>query len=542
MGKQIIKYGTQSLSLIFIMLGILMFINILSARFFVRADLTEKKEFTITDATKRILSQLDDIANIRFYFSKDLPPRLANLESQVRDLLDEYQAYSNGHLNVDFIDPSNDEEMKKKLQRLGIPELQLNVIEKDQQQIRKAYLGISIQFGDKSQVIPVIKSLESLEYDLTSALFKVTDSKERIIGWMGTLGEETDPGAYKSAFELLKEQYVVRELPVGKGDKIAANTDMIVVDGKAQLTDADLFAVDQFLMNGGKAIFMADAVEMSRESLSATPSSQPIRSLLESYGITIKSSLVCDRKNAPAPFNSGYVRFSLPYPFWPKIFPETFNRDRPAVSNLESLVLPWCSPLEFDPKQNEELTFTPLVNTSEGAWLVNEPFNLDPQQRFNLQKSDLHQYLLALIAEGKFKSHFTGKEVPAKQDTSGDAEAKNEDPILETQKPTSFVVIANSLFPNNQFVQMFPENMVFFINIADTLTIGDQLIGIRSRVVTERPLIYDTDDEKEIESTKSFHRFMGTFLAPIVVVAIGFIRFSLRRKRKILYANISGGR
>jgi gliding motility-associatede transport system auxiliary component len=114
MAQKMIKRGGQSLLVILIMVGILFFANILSARFFIRADLTENKEYTITESTKNILNSLDDIVNIHVYFSKNLPPYVANLEKQVHDILDEYHAYSGSHLRIDYIDPADDDELKTK--------------------------------------------------------------------------------------------------------------------------------------------------------------------------------------------------------------------------------------------------------------------------------------------------------------------------------------------------------------------------------------------------------------------------------------------
>jgi len=94
------------------------------------------------------------------------------------------------------------------------------------------------------------------------------------------------------------------------------------------------------------------------------------------------------------------------------------------------------------------------------------------------------------------------------------------------------VVVASSRFINNQFIQMFPENSVFFQNIIDSLTIGDKLIGIRSRKATSRELDFGTIDEKEIASIKSTHRFLGTFGVPILMIVFGLSRFWVQRNRK----------
>ncbi len=546
MARQRIKHGSQSLTIIIMMLGILFFINVLSTRFFVRADLTENKEYTITDSTKSILENLDDIVNIRFYFSKDLPSYIANLESQVRDMLDEYRAYSGGNLSVEFVDPSSDEALKEKLQRLGIPELELTVLEKDKRSTRKAYLGISIQFGDKSEVIPVIRSMENLEYDLTSALFKVTDTKERIVGWIGANEVQNEqPDGYKQMIEVFNESYLVRPLEPDKLGKIAGNMDLVLVDGSKPLPDRALYAIDQFIMNNGKVIFLTDTVNIDRQTMSATAITSRLNDLLEHYGVQVGNKLVLDRRNAYAAFNSGFVRFSVPYPFWPKITSDGFNPEVPAVSQLESLALPWVSPLHVREDESSELKYTSLVRSSKASWLEEEPYDLNPRQRFDVTTNDLTTSQLAVQVDGRFRSFFEGKEIPPDPQAGGrDGEPPVPDEVKVDSEDTSIIVLANSRFVNNQFLQMFPGNLIFMQNIADSFSIGDQLIGIRSRKATERMLDYgfsedeladkERDLDTEIEQKKTFHRVLGTVGVPIVLIVFGFTRLSTRRKRKDL--------
>ncbi|MBN1354778.1 GldG family protein [bacterium] len=539
MAQQLIKRGSQSFLLILIVTGILFFANILSARFFFRADLTENKEYTITDSTKNILSGLDDIVNVRLYFSKELPPYIANLEKQVRDILDEFRAYSGNRLHVEFIDPADDPELKSKLQRMGIPELQLTVIEKDQRQVRKAYLGMSIQFGDKNEVIPMIRNLDNLEYDLASALLKVSSTKQQILGWVGPRETDESPGGYSEFQKILNEEYMVRNLDPAALSTIPNNIEALVVPGNQMFPDRTLYAIDQYLMQNGNVIFLSDAVELNRETFSATVSRQSVAPMLEHYGIRIEPEMVLDRSNAYAAFNSGFMRFRLPYPFWPKIREEYFNDDNPAVNQLESLVLPWVSPIENLTGDNR--SFTPLMTTTEYSWTAVEPFDLNPQQRFDVEQSETGKHVVGAIVQGRFTSYFKDRPVPEKpQKSDRSEEEESPEKPIEESGDISFILISNTRFINNQFSQIFPENAIFMQNIIDSLTIGDKLIGIRSRQVTSRSLDYGTTDEKRKESIKSTHRFLGTFAVPILVIVFGLSRFWVRKNRKLKMRDQSG--
>ncbi len=529
MAKQVIKYGSQSLMLVIIMLGILFFANILSSRFFVRADLTENKEYTITDSTKKILSNIDDIVNIHLYFSKNLPSYLSNLETQIKDILEEYQAYSKNHLSIRYFDPADDPDMKQKVQRLGIPELQLRVFEKDQAQVRRAYMGISIQYGDKSEVIPMVKSVDNLEYDLTSAILKVTDPEQRIIGWTAPHTRDEGASGFSQIQKMLDKEYMVRNLEPGKLDTVAKNIKALVIDGNQALNERAKYAIDQYIMNGGKTVFLVDGVKLAEGSLNASETTQDALSLLKHYGFDIPSKLVLDASKAQAAFNSGFMRFSLPYPFWPRIRAENFNKNNPTVSQLESMVMPWTSPLLILPGFKDRYNIETLFTTSERSWTVSAPFDLSPQQRFDVNPDDLEKHTLALDVKGKFSSYFDGKPVPPKTQQTG---ASTEEKAVLESPETEMIIISNTRFINNQFSQMFPENTIFIQNILDSLVIGDKLIGIRSRSVTARDLDFHTTDEQKIESIKKMHRFFGTFGIPILLVVFGLIRLTLKRKRK----------
>lgn len=537
MPRNIVRYGSQSILIIVMMLGILFFVNIISSRFFTRADFTENKEFTITDSTKTILKGLDDIVNIRLYFSSDLPPYLANVETQINDVLDEYKAYSNNRIAVEFVDPSKDPAIKEKAQRLGIPELQLTVIEKDQRQVRKAFLGISVQYGDKNQVIPVIKNLNNLEYDLTSAIFKVTDSKQRMLGWVGAKGDETSPISYSEIGKTIEQEYTTRFFEPGKVASIPETIGALIVDGNQILSDRAKYAIDQYLMKGGKVIFLTDGIQIDHETMTATVASQNIHEMLTTYGIGIQPALIVDRSNAYASFNSGFMRFSLPYPFWPKILPEGFNKEFPAVNQLESIVLPWTSPLTVIATPSESFKVTDIAQTSRYSASITENFDLNPQQKFDINPDEFKQQSVALQVDGTFQSVFTNQPIPEDPQAAKDqSKPKEPESALTTSKPTTIAILASTRFITNQFIQMFEDNRVFFQNLVDSYLIGDQLIGIRSRAVTDRPLSFGQPGEKIEESAqekiKSVHRFAGTYGMSILLIAFGIIRLTIRKNHK----------
>ncbi|MBN1879508.1 GldG family protein [bacterium] len=538
-----IKSKTLSFTSVFLMLGILVFINILSYRIFLRKDLTEKKEYTISESTKSVLNQLDDIINITAYFSEDLPPYHTTIRTQVQDILSEYQAFAGNNLNIQYLDPGKDEDLKARIARMGIPEVPLGEIKRDKQVISMGYMGIAIQYGDKGEVIPFIPDIANLEYDLTASILKVKETSDRILAWIGDQDSNPqDPNGYKLLQDELNKNYVVRPMAPGNLTSIPPKTSVVVVDGSQALPPRALYAIDQYMMKNGKVIFLVDGVELAEgQGLSAAPVTADVATLLEHYGINIEQKLVADRRNAQASFSSGYVRFRLPYPLWPKIGGESFDQETPAVSQLESLVLPWTSPLQFETEKVPGLQKKDLVSTSDVAWVMEAPYDLNPQQQWNVTENDLVRSVLAMECRGNLVSYFKDKPVPENPEAPQGNPPKEEETVGSTGD-AQFIVIASTRFVTNQFLSLFGENLVCFQNLVDSMVIGNQLIGIRSRVVSDRPLEFGTNDEKAIELKKTNHRLMGTILVPVLVVFIGLFRMMMRKqtKRKI-QSMIQGG-
>lgn len=542
-----VKYSSSSVIVVLIVLGILVVVNFMSTRHFVRADLTEGKDFTISDATKGMLDGLNDIVNINLYFSKKLPPYLTNLQQQVKDILDEYKAYAHGNLAMEFIDPASDPALEQKMRFIGIPQAQLNIIEKDKAEVVNVYFGIAIMYEDRSEVIPIIQNVMTLEYDLTSAIIKVKRSETKTVGFLTGHGEYSAED-YEVVRTALGKQYSAVDVDVSGGKKVPGEINTLIVAGpKEKIPERDKYEIDQFLMRGGRIVFLIDPVDISTQGLMANEINPNLNDMLENYGVKLSQRLILDRaSNANAPFSSGYVRYSLPYPFWPRITKGQFAKENPMVNQLEGLVLPWAGPVELvsskvqteDSGNTNGLRGIELFRTTQYSWPKGKPFELSPQQRF-VPTGELKSYPLAVAVSGKFKSFYAGKPIPepekSEEDTpeaepsgsSSEAETVSESP--ETQ----IVVVGNARFASSAFLAQFRINQLFFENAVDWLTLGEELISIRSRFVTDRPL-------KEIsENAKLFVRIINICGASVLVIAFGLIRFIFKRRAKKVFETYS---
>ena len=541
MAAKTLKYGGNTLAFILVVFGIVALINFLSSRRFIRADLTADKRYTISQSTKKVLKRLDDIVTIDAYFSRQ-PARIAQLRQSVRDMLEEYRAFSK-NLQINFIDPATgDEAQKQQLRFIGIPEMQINVIEKDKAEIANVYMGIAILYADKKEVLPVVQTTANLEYDLTSAILKVTSKEIKTIGFL-TGHDELD--VFGQAFgplrQELSKQYDVRKVPIEADKAIDADVATLVVAGpKKELTEREKYEIDQFIMRGGRALFLVDPVVIQYEGLNVSSLTTGLNDLLEHYGVKLNDNLVLDVSMDQLTYSQGFMTVTTGYAYFIKVLKQYqyrtgetsdgLSKDSIITNQLESLTFPWAGSLELIPNADTPVEAIALAKTSRGGWTAQSPYNISPTNRqFQPPASVQQAHTVAISLSGVFKSFYAGKAIPPAESSESDevvtAKPAEEERTTKTDSETTQIVVVG----NSQFLQQGrPDGQLFFLNTVDWLTLGEELINIRSHGVTNRPL-------KEVsESEKFFLKFISIAGVPILVVAFGLVRFFLRRRAKRL--------
>ena len=536
MATRTLKYGSNTLVLILVVFAILAAISFLSSRRFVRADLTDDKRYTISSSTKNVLKRLDDVVTINAYFSRE-PAQIAQIRRDVRDVLDEYRAFSN-KLQIDVIDPSDDEGEKNKLQFMGIPELQVNVFEKDKMQVANVYMGLAVIYEDKKEILPVVRNTFTLEYDLTSAILKVTRTEEKTVGFLSGHNELDidDPQRFGEMRRELGKQYNVKKVPIDGGKEIDGDVATLVVAGpKQSLTEREKYEIDQFIMGGGRAIFLVDSIHIPEGSLQANPLTTGLNDLLEHYGVRLGNDLVQDISQGQLSYTQGYFRVTSDYPYFVRILKQFRFRsgeiskglsdESIVTSQLESLTLNWASSLELLSNEEDGIETIALAKTTGESWTVQSPYDIAPNAQLRPPSSARKSHTVAASLSGVFKSFYADKDIPPALDEAQTETPASEDRTTKTESdPTQIVVVGNSAF-----LQFGGQNeLTFFFNTIDWLTLGDDLIHIRSHGVTDRPL-------KEVsEGEKLFLKFANIAGVPIVAIAFGLIRYLLRRRAKRL--------
>jgi ABC-type uncharacterized transport system involved in gliding motility auxiliary subunit len=275
-------------------------------------------------------------------------------------------------------------------------------------------------------------------------------------------------------------------------------------------------------MRGGRLLFLVDGTTIPDEGpLVAVPARTGVDSLLAHYGLRVNPDLVFDRQCGNATFSTGFFRYTVPYMLWPMVTRTGFSDDSPVTNQLERVVLPWVSSIDFanDPDTFGEVEV--LARSSEQSWTENERLDLNPQRDFR-PTTPLGPRNLAVLVGGSFSSYLSGLPAPSAGDTSAPWIGER----LDTSPETRIMVIGSSRFVQSDYLSQYPENGTFFLNAVDWLTLGESLIGIRSRVVTARPL------DEISEGAKSSVRFASTFAIPILLIAWGLVRRYVRSARK----------
>ncbi len=552
---------TQTILYVLIILGFVAVLNYLSTKFFKRLDVTENKEYSISTATKGMLKGVDDIVNIKVYFSQDLPPHLKTLESGVSDLLSEFKAYSGGNLRITLEDPSKDEDTKQKVRALGIPEIRLQTFERDKAQVMNGFMGIAVLYADKKEVLPVVQDLRNLEYDLAQAVMKVLRSEVPKIGVLKTdtmpylppniqqqmqVRDQTEE-KYSPIFQNLKENYDVETIDISSGQEISPDIRTLIIPGGGpkSFTERKLFEIDQYFMNGGNLIVLVDAIKVDfQQGVMGTTQRPRIMDLLDHYGVQVREELVLDAScgQVQIPQRVGNFQMNVPvsYPYFVRVGQDGFNQDNPAVSGLAEVLLPWASPLSLTVESDTSLPVsgTVLMHSSERSWTESDNFNLNPQQEWGqvLQANaqELQQRPLGAYLNGDFVSYFKGKTVPPVKDASEDALSQiqlspqdQDRQIIEGNTSRHLVVVGDADFLSQQ--NAAPGNVMWLLNVVDWLTLDENLIQIRSRALADRTL--SADQLEEDSSMPTVIRMVNVVLMPALIILIGLIIYFVRRRK-----------
>jgi gliding-associated putative ABC transporter substrate-binding component GldG len=529
----------NALLAIIVVIILVLVINVFSTQLFGRWDVTENKDFSITDTTEDVLKGLDDVVNIKAYFTEELPGYLLNKNLEVKDILTEYEEASNGNVVVTFLDPSHDSDTEAEARGMGIPTLQFNVVEEDKFQVTNGYLGVGVFYGDDREIIPIIQDTSSLEYDLTAAISKVTREEIPTVGFYVGKGAWTS-GELSQVRGLLERQYRIRDVDLSDGSSVPQNVSTLIIPGvKENLSEREKYAIDQYLMSGGDILVLAEGTSIDPGALTVEKNNTGIGELVAQWGVRLNKNLALDNSNELAAFRTDQVQFFSPYPFWIKVPKAGFNPESGIVNKLESLVVTWASTLEvLEEKLTEATAHVDLVRTTENAWTQDGDWVLNPRAIPQPEAGTESSFVLATMLSGHFESLYSKDEIPNKIVTDEEGveseepvSSEDRDKFLASTEEGRVIVVSDSEFALDINLNRFESNTIFFQNLVDALTSDEALINIRSKTVTDRPL-------KELNETQKNWMKWGNIAGVSVLFTLyGLMRYNKRRKNKVVISS-----
>ena len=520
--KETFKHGAGSAATLLLILAILLVLNLISVNLFARLDLTEGKVFSLSKASKDVVRSLDDRLIIRMYFTKDLPPPYNSHARYLKDQLEEYQAYAGGKLKLEMIDPA-EQEKELEAQRYGIPPLQVNALEDDKIEIKKVYMGLVLLFEDKKEVIPVVQSVSGLEYEITSAIKRLSARVLPTIGFLvGKEGPDLDT-ELTFLSQALARQYKVTKINLDEGERIAASVRVLVILGpKIKLSEYEKYWIDQFLMRGGKLALLLNHIQVDIQQGMAERQNLEMEDFLENYGIKINDDLVidlqCNRIGVAQKQGPYTVQNIVNYPFFPMA--TEFDQNSLIVKDLGTVCFNFASSLDPSAASARGIRFNPIIRSSERSGIQSAPFDINPFKQFGREDFAAGGQILAATLQGSLKSNFADKDLEEIQ-----AEVGFVDSVLTESPETRMVVAADADFIIDRNLRG-TDNLAFFLNMVDWLSQDEALIAIRSKQVTPRPL-------KEISAgAKKAVKYGNTFGLPLLVILFGLVRWQIRKRVK----------
>jgi ABC-type uncharacterized transport system involved in gliding motility auxiliary subunit len=499
-------------------LVIIVAINLLAGFLKFRSDLTENKLYTLSDGTKKILDKLDTDVAVRFYFSKDnasVPVPLRTYAQEVQDLLDEYQQYSHGKVKVIKLDPKPDSDAEDSANLDGI-EGQAVDLSAD-----KVFLGIAVSCLDAKTTIPYLSPDRAnlLEYDLSRAISSVANPKKAVIGVMSALpvtGREASPMMMQQRqqpsqpwifLNELKENYVVRDIPL-TADKIDDDVSVLVVVHPQGIADAAQFAIDQFLLRGGRMVALLDPysfvqVQTAGQYGGAASYDSTLSKLLPAWGFDFSTTkLIADPVFATQIQRDNDVESD---PTILSITSEGINKEDALGAAVSDLLMPFAG--AFIGKPVEGLKEDVLVKSSTQAGLVDTSVLQAGADAVRKElKSANTAYPIAIRLSGKFKTAFPeGKpenRSAAEPSPSPAASPASKEGVLKEAKSEGVVILvgdsdfaydaiagrAQQVLAQTVFVPS-NGNLNFIQSSVEQLAGDSDLIGIRSRSSGNRPFV-----------------------------------------------------
>jgi len=568
------KTSIRDIIQLVVVMGIVITLNILSGFFFTRFDLTTEKRYTLSETSKELLEGMNDVIYLKVYLDGELPAGFRRLRDRTREMLDEFRAYSNNNIEYEFINPSNqpDEksrnELYRQLAKQGLMPTNIQIKSEDGVEQKLIFPGAIMTYKGEETALQLLKSqmgaapeqmlnssTEDLEYEITNAIRKVTSARTESVGFIEGHGELSNRQVADMAKSLSEYYRLERVIINGKLNSLVTRADgdsgavifpkykaIIIAKPDTAFSEEDKFMIDQYVMYGGRILWLIESVFCNMDSLRyapstlAIPQSTNLEDMLFKYGVRVNTDLIQDVRCAAIPGPSGYVGDQLqwalqPWVFFPIVIPTS---EHPIVRNLNGIKLEFTSSIDTVGAKNIKKTV--LLSTSDKTRALRTPTQVRSDVMVEEPKPAQfnRRYLpVAVLLEGKFESVFKNRL------TTGIKESRDIQ-FREDGRPTKMIVVSdgdimrNHINPDgtylptgfDQYTQQQFGNKTFLLNAINYLCDDISLTTIRSRSLEIRLL-----DRKKAEAERTKWQIINVAIPIGLVLLFGFINAYLRKKR-----------
>ena len=552
----------NNLKSVLIILAVVVLANIIGSSFFHRFDLTKDKRYTLSPTSLNIIKQVQNPLSIKVYMQGDLPAEFKRLQQETKQLLEEFQAY-NTNIVFEFVDPLENEDASmdniKDLYRKGLTPINITVDDKGKQSQAMVFPWAIAVYDNKEVNIPLLKnimgasttqkvigSVQHLEYSIAEALNKITKAKQKKIAVIKGNGELQDILMAKFLLQVRESYHIgpftldsVAKSPIGSLEALEKYDLAVIAKPTETFTDAEKQVLDQFIINGGKTLWLIDQVSAEMDSLYdssgatlAYPKDLNLNDMFFKYGIRINPDLVKDEQGSPIKLATGeqgsatqFQEFN--WKFAPQVYP---NSTHPIVKNLGGIKFDFANPIDT---LKNGIKKTILLQSSQYSKKIGTPTEIN--LNIVAEETSPNDYLnkgkipLSVLLEGSFHSMFENRVLPFEQKT-----------FQATGKQNKMIVISDGDLIKNQLDKNFQpvelgydqrsgnlyDNKDFLINCVNYLLDDTGLINIRSKDL-DLPLL---DKEKFYENyTRTQILTIGL---PILILGLFGVVFTFLRKRK----------
>ncbi len=541
-------------------IAIILLLNFVSSFFFSRFDLTSDKRYTLSPATKELLGKLDDIVYFKIYLGGDLPAGFDRLKTSTKEMLDEMRVYSNNNIEYEFINPNESTEKKKR------DDLARQLIGKG---LTPTYIETKVEAGTSQQMIfpaalaskgarefPVQlfkeqmnvpgemqlgNSIQALEYEISTTIRKLTMEMKSTVGFMDGRGElalvqvADIPTALSDYYSVGRIKLSGKLKNIERINQLKA---IIIAKPDSFFSPQNLFILDQYIMQGGKILFLVDGVYANMDSLRKAPETFAINlptnldKLFFKYGVRINSNLVMDMRCGaiPVPVNK---KFRLvPWYYFP-LFSQSNNH--PIVNNINLVKGEFASTIDTLDVKGVKKTF--LLSTSKYTSVQNAPARISLRSVFeepDLRIFNMAYKPVAVLLEGEFESLY--KNYPLKNiDSLPQLKFRDKSANTKMIVVADGDVIRNSVQASTQrayplgydiYSQQTYGNKNFILNAINYLCDDSGLLQVRSRELKLRMM-----DRKKVEEEKFKWQMVNTAIPMLAIIIFGIVQAVIRKRK-----------